>query len=392
MRGGSLLKNLAPTPKTAKRARDPKFKHDDYVTPEDAEVHFRETIQTQFDINSFSSLGSGKPRSKQQYHTDSNTANHRLSSNSSVESKPFNSNSSQDQYPTLSSLGSGDRSNDQAFQKQNFEPNENDSPFPDFLRKDINIIPPAQSRQDHQNQTKSKVIPPAFHFPQQGQKKSPPSSTSKPIVPPSQPQNDQTSPMSSTNPAISSNTSKSSKSSNSGNEIIEPEKVQPPVQDEFEYDDLVQKMSEPIRRRLVVNLPMNDFQARQIQANAALDLIEKNVQEISQNVNDTNNALIQLTHKSRSISEKSMDLSQTTEAVVSKVNVMADWIDGLEKVGSGLKIQFIEWLVKFVSFLWSLLLLFYQTLRKANPARLWRKKTETFIRNRGEDNEEEEDD
>lgn len=142
----------------------------------------------------------------------------------------------------------------------------------------------------------------------------------------------------------------------------------------IQNEDLIKKISEPIRRRLVVNLPTGDFETRRVQVITALDMVDQDVIEASQNVKQIHDSLIQLSRDSRAISEKSMDLTQTSEAVLSKVNVMADWIDGLEKVGSGLKIQLIEWIVKFVSFLSSLLLLIYQTIRKANPLALLRNK------------------
>ena len=167
----------------------------------------------------------------------------------------------------------------------------------------------------------------------------------------------------------------------------------PKDEEEIKYDDLLDQLSESVQRRLVVNLPLNSLQAKNEQVNAALDSLEKHVKDISDDVNETHDALIQLSTESRSVSEMSMKLNQTTEAVVSKVSVMADWIDGLEKVGSGLKIQFIEWFVKFISFLSSLLLLVYQTVRKANPARLWSKKTEIYeIKKRYNSEEEDEDD
>lgn len=139
-------------------------------------------------------------------------------------------------------------------------------------------------------------------------------------------------------------------------------------------EDLVKRISEPIRRRLVVNLPTEDFETRHIQVVTALDMVEQDVFNIDNNVRQIHDSIARLSRDSREISEKSMDLTQTSEAVLSKVNVMTDWIDGLEKVGSGLKIQFIEWIVKFVSFLSSLLLLIYQTIRKANPLALLRSK------------------
>ena len=358
------LKSAGPAPKT-----DRKKGNDGLVLAEEpAMKNFEDDFPYAIDANSFSSLGSNKPKYSVA-QTDSGNKDGKLTS----------SNSDTQDLAHFSTFGSGDKSKHTPSTKKSQRST-------DQLEKlnQKQVIPPAQrtkrskvSRDDsslaYRDQLEGKSIPKSsFHVPE-------------------------TSPLTkkrSSSHLLQQDYPKQFKhrSNHAPSKKIE-EQVPPPQQDTndlVENQDLIDKLGEPIRRRLVINLNTSEFQARRLQANAALDEVEVNVAKISVTANETNAALNKLFNNSRSISEKSMDLTQRTEAVMSKVNVMADWINGLENVGSGLKIQVIELLVKFVSFLSSLLLLFYQTVRKANPFALLRKKGNATAAVR-EDREEEED-
>lgn len=82
-----------------------------------------------------------------------------------------------------------------------------------------------------------------------------------------------------------------------------------------------------------------------------------------------------------------MDVTQTAEAVISKVSVLDDWIDGLENAGSGIKIQLIEWAVRFVSLISALFVFIWRTMQRVNP---FRRQSEKYLIEEAGDEEEDE--
>lgn len=349
---GSLLHQIATVHKATKRNRAGKFENDDFPTTEDTNITLRENIRSKIS-NSLSSFDDGKAQ-EGQVKSDTIKRDSKVLSSSDESQDNWNANSfnSADREKSQSNLALKAEKRAEPANKSNAK---SMLLGPSSSNKKLNedIYPSYGGNRTNVPQAGFSGIPKASRFPK---------------------------PRSTSNTTTHDLLSKKSENVNQDelnqkyNQSLEVSTDQTSVGKSIQNEDLVKKMSEPIRRRLVVNLPTADFEARRVQVTTALDMAEQDVDEISDNVKQIHDSLIQLSRDSRGISEKSMDLTQTAEAVLSKVNVMADWIDGLGKVGSGLKIQLIEWIVKFVSFLSSLLLLLYQTIRKANPLALLRKK------------------
>lgn len=353
---GSLLSQITAAPKAVKRVKNNIYNNDDMVIPDDQNFQNQESIRSKID----NSISFGNQRN-QEVHVKSDSSKQKsyVQSESSEEEysqEPLNAQSSNsaDKYRSQSNLiPKGDKRNDLSMNKTN----------PKILvgpANDDSVINNAGNRISVPLSTFS-VIP---QYERQSKQRSSSNATAHEIK-----QKEKII------PAYRKKDTNNNIENNEKKEIEElPKVIQTPNRESIQNEDLIKKVSEPIRRRLVVNIPSTDFETRRIQVTTSLNMAEQDVHEISKNVMQMHDSIIQLSRDSREISEKSMDLTQTTEAVMSKVNVMADWIDGLEKVGSGLKIQLIEYIVKFVSFLSSLLLLIYQTIRKANPLALFRNK------------------
>jgi hypothetical protein len=158
----------------------------------------------------------------------------------------------------------------------------------------------------------------------------------------------------------------------------------------IEGTPIIQQLSEPLRARARVDLPLGQFEISKLQTDVTLEQLESRVDRINHSTEEMNSKLINLSQSVRTLSEKSMDVTQTAEVVVSKLSVMDDWIDGLESTGSGLKMQAIEWMVRLVSLLSALLLFIWRAVGALNPFR--KKEKELVVPTAGKPGELDEDD
>ena len=81
------------------------------------------------------------------------------------------------------------------------------------------------------------------------------------------------------------------------------------------------------------------------------DIAEEQLNELEHSISDIRLQLERIDQKIRIVSENATDLLQTAEVANNKVAVLDDWLDGLGRAGSGLKMQLIEWGVRIVSLL-----------------------------------------
>lgn len=343
MRGGSLLKNLAQRPSNKKKNRG-SVAVNDLVIPEDVEQGYRDTVQNHVDPNYFSSLtttilqqgklnSGGKATTSTKFSSNSSTdsvSGPRLTSGSSVhESEPFSSADHQiaplvKHVPVMSNLA---------------------APVP---------LPKSPRRRSES----MGLVPPAVP------------SKKPPIIPPASPRKDET-----PEPAPKEEPKK------------EDQEQQRMIQLVNDGDEIISKFGKPLRQRLCVQLPNEKFAAADLQASVSLRLTEKRVHTTIETVDALNQTLVDLSQRVRSISEKSMDVTQTAEAVISKVSVLDDWIDGLENAGSGIKIQLIEWAVRFVSLISALFVFIWRTMQRVNP---FRRQSEKYLIEEAGDEEEDE--
>jgi hypothetical protein len=170
--------------------------------------------------------------------------------------------------------------------------------------------------------------------------------------------------------------------------------VEDPVQkvevQKIEGTPIITQLSAPLRARAEVNLPLTQFEIHKSQTDVTVEQLESRVGRIGRATEEANSKLMALSQNVRTLSEKSMDVTQTAEVVVSKLSVMDDWIDGLKGTGSGLKMQFIEWMVRLVSLLSALLLFIWRALGALNPFK--RKEKEIVVATTGKPGDLDEDD
>ena len=372
MRGGSLLKNLAQRASNTKKNRG-SVAVDDLVMPEDVEQGYRNTVQNHVDPNYFSSINTsilqqgklnsgGKLATPPKFSSNSSTdsaSGGRLTSGSSIhESEPF---SSADHHagpvrriPAMSNLA---------------------APVPLSVgsrkrSESMLLIPPA-----------GPTAPPAPPVPPVPPAPAPRKLPPVPIIPPAVKRADSTG-------EVRKEEAKKEEDVKKEAEAKEDEEQQKLNQLVNDSDELLTKFGEPLRRRLNVELPLEKFAAAAMQAGVCLRLMEARVRTTATSVEEVNRTLVDLSQGVRSISEKSMDVTQTAEAVISKVSVLDDWIDGLENAGSGIKIQLIEWAVRFVSLISALFVFIWRTVQKINPFR--RQSAKYLIAEEGEGEEEDE--
>ena len=361
MRGGSLLKNLAQRASNTKKNRG-SVAVDDLVMPEDVEQGYRNTIQNHVDPNYFSSIGTsilqqgklnsgGKLATPPKFSSNSSTdsaSGGRLTSGSSVhESEPF---SSADHHA---------------------------GPLARRVPAMSNMAAPVPLSVGSRKRSESLLVIPPAGPTAPATRKAPP----VPIIPPAVKHAD-----SAGEPRKEEEAKKEDgKKEAEAKEDEEQQKLNQLVNDS---DELLAKFGEPLRRRLHVELPLERYAAAAMQAGVCLRLMEARVRTTVTSVEEVNRTLVDLSQGVRSISEKSMDVTQTAEAVISKVSVLDDWIDGLENAGSGIKIQLIEWAVRFVSLISALFVFIWRTVQKVNPFR--RQSAKYLIAEEGEGEEEDE--
>lgn len=142
----------------------------------------------------------------------------------------------------------------------------------------------------------------------------------------------------------------------------------------IEAEPVITRIAEPIRNRLTVNLPIDELNVAKVQAKVSLETMEKNIENISRVTEATTRKLKDAAQNMRDVQLNAMNLAQTADIISGKLNVLDDWMDGLEGAGDTVKIQAIEVGVKFISILSSLILVIWHSILAANPFKLCRRK------------------
>lgn len=340
-----FLRNLSQKQREKQNKHRPTHKDDDLVTQEDAETHLKRTLGNQLDPTVFSSL-TGKQRM-----SDLNSLNSPDTKqvNSLDNPRLFKSNNTSDDFNSYNTLdspslaGSHNTLDDDDSNQAELEKKE--QLFKGIHRRKLDSPEERQKNQfsgsslGRSAYAKSMAAIPKVGIPEEKESdNSTPLFVESPVKPEEKP-----------------------------NETPKATTIKKKI--DFDPEPLLPLVSEPLRNRLTATLPYEKLNAKKLETTYALNQIQCNVDEIEENVQDTKQCLMELDQGVRLVSEKSMDLTQTAEAIINKVNVLDDWIDSLDSAGSGLKMQFIEWVVKFLTYLSSLFLLIWHTMRKANPFR-----------------------
>lgn len=139
-------------------------------------------------------------------------------------------------------------------------------------------------------------------------------------------------------------------------------------------DSFMKRMDEPIRNRINVELPMQELNAVTTQVKTTIDFLHQDIETIDTNVIRTNKKIGEVSQKIRLLQGKAVSLSQTTEAVNAKLTVLDDWLDGLEGAGGSFKMRTIEFFVKMFTFISSLFLLLWNSIKSLNPLKWHLKK------------------
>ena len=153
----------------------------------------------------------------------------------------------------------------------------------------------------------------------------------------------------------------------------------------IDAEPIISRIAEPIRNRLTVNLPIDELNVATVQAKVSLETMEKNIENISKLTKATTRELKDTAQNMRDVQLNAMNLAQTADIISGKLNVLDDWMDGLEGAGDTVKIQVIEVGVKFISILSSLILVIWHSILAANPFKLCRRKKNIVKKIKAED-------
>jgi len=137
----------------------------------------------------------------------------------------------------------------------------------------------------------------------------------------------------------------------------------------YNFRPVISMINEPVHNRMAFDLPLSQLSCYATKNDALVESIGESIRNIEKNVEKTNSRISELDNSVRNLSGKTISLSQTSEVVLGKLSVLDDWIEGLGKAGGDIKMQAIEWFVKLLSLLSSLVLLFWNSIKRLIPKR-----------------------
>ncbi|EAY16271.1 hypothetical protein TVAG_423240 [Trichomonas vaginalis G3] len=152
---------------------------------------------------------------------------------------------------------------------------------------------------------------------------------------------------------------------------------------QIDPDPIIKRIDEPIRNRLQAQLPIQELNFVSVQAEATIEYMQQDIDQIDTRVISTSKKVGEISQKIRLLQGKAVSLTQTTEAINAKLTVLDDWLDGLEGVGGNYKMRLIEFIVKMFTFISSLFLLLWNSLKAMNPMK-WRFRKDTKIETKQE--------
>ncbi|EAY19395.1 hypothetical protein TVAG_101130 [Trichomonas vaginalis G3] len=139
---------------------------------------------------------------------------------------------------------------------------------------------------------------------------------------------------------------------------------------EFTINDdpstFVPLISQPLRQRLEINLPINEYNAARLQTTLGINSTSDRIEDLENTTASAEEQINTIHNKMEEVMIKSQILNQTAQVVSQKLTALNELADSLDKSQENTFIYSFGWIVWVLSVISQLLSYIYQGIRKQN--------------------------